>query len=92
MRILEPAFRVYCSPADLERTVAFYEKAQGITCERRVEIRETGVLAAKVGGFLILSATEERLHGPRIVAGGRNATVRHPDGLVVEYFEAAARA
>ena len=27
---------------------------------------------------------------PREVTGGRNLTARHPDGLVVEYFEAAA--
>ena len=121
MRILEHVFRVYCSPADLDFTVAFYEAAQQVRCERRVEIRETGVTAAKVGGFLILSAAEERLvpvshvqaifyvdsldefmpwlekngaetlKGPRLVTGGRNATVRHRDGLVVEYFEAARR-
>ena len=30
----------------------------------------------------------EILHGPREVTGGRNLTVRHPDGLVAEYFEA----
>jgi predicted enzyme related to lactoylglutathione lyase len=118
MRILQQAFRVYCSPESLDRVVAFYEDFQQIKCERRVEIRETGVTAAKVGGFLILSATEERLatakqvqaifyvdsldeyvawldgkgaerlNGPRVVTGGRNATIRHPDdGLVVEYFE-----
>ena len=32
----------------------------------------------------------ETLHGLRQVTGGRNLTARHPDGLVVEYFEAAA--
>jgi hypothetical protein len=32
----------------------------------------------------------ETLHGPRQVTGGRNLTARRPDGLVVEYFEAAA--
>jgi hypothetical protein len=31
----------------------------------------------------------ELLHAPRTVTAGRNATVRNPDGLVVEYFEAA---
>jgi len=30
----------------------------------------------------------EVLHGPRTVTSGRNFTARHPDGLVVEYFEA----
>jgi predicted enzyme related to lactoylglutathione lyase len=30
------------------------------------------------------------VHPPREVTGGRNLTARHPDGLVVEYFEAAA--
>jgi hypothetical protein len=30
----------------------------------------------------------EIIHTPRAVTGGRNLTARHPDGLVVEYFEA----
>ena len=30
----------------------------------------------------------EIIHKPRPVTGGRNLTARHPDGLVVEYFEA----
>jgi hypothetical protein len=30
----------------------------------------------------------EILHAPQAVTGGRNLTARHPDGLVVEYFEA----
>lgn len=123
MRILQQAFRVYCAPEDLDRTIAFYEEAQQTKCERRVEIRETGVTAAKVGGFLILAATDDRLapmrhvqailyvdsldeflawldkngatrlNGPRVVTGGRNATIKHArDGLVVEYFEATAGA
>jgi predicted enzyme related to lactoylglutathione lyase len=29
----------------------------------------------------------EILHEPRAAAGGRNFTVRHPDGLVVEYYQ-----
>jgi predicted enzyme related to lactoylglutathione lyase len=32
----------------------------------------------------------EIVHGLRQVTAGRNVTARHPDGLVVEYFEAAA--
>jgi hypothetical protein len=30
------------------------------------------------------------IHEPRVVTGGRNLTARHPDGLVVEYFEATS--
>lgn len=30
----------------------------------------------------------ELLHAPRTVTSGRNFTARHPDGLVIEYFEA----
>jgi predicted enzyme related to lactoylglutathione lyase len=30
----------------------------------------------------------EIIHPARAVTGGRNLTARHPDGLVVEYFEA----
>ena len=33
----------------------------------------------------------EILHEPQTVTGGRNLTARHPDGLVVEYFEPAKR-
>ena len=84
-----------------------------------MRIVETGVEAAKVGGFLVLAGTEEQLaagravdaifyvdsledfaswleahgaeiiHAPRPVTGGANFTARHPDGLTVEYFEAA---
>lgn len=31
------------------------------------------------------------LHEPRDVTSGRDFTARHPDGLVIEYFEARAR-
>lgn len=30
----------------------------------------------------------ELLHEVRVVTSGRNFTARHPDGLVIEYFEA----
>lgn len=33
----------------------------------------------------------EIIHQPRTVTGGRNLTARHPDGFVVEYFEAAKK-
>ncbi|WP_146646985.1 VOC family protein [Labilithrix luteola] len=119
MKILEAGFRVYCRPDDLERQIAFYERAQNTNCDRRIPIPETGVVAAKVGSFLVLAGPDEvlapvreviaifwvdsldeflswlpaegatTLHGPRTIVGGRNATVRHRDGLVVEYFEAA---
>lgn len=32
------------------------------------------------------------LHGPQSTHGGRNATVRHPDGLTAEYYEPAVHA
>jgi predicted enzyme related to lactoylglutathione lyase len=119
MKILQSAFRLYVIPEAFEDTISFYERLQGQLCERRVHVAETGVTAAKVGGFLIFSGSPdvlaphrhigaifyvdslkecvewlrrrgaEILAGPRTVTSGRNATVRHPDGLVVEYFEAA---
>lgn len=61
MRILQQAFRIYVDTDALDATVAFYEQAQGMKCERRVIIVETGVVAAKVGGFLILSGRRENL-------------------------------
>jgi len=33
---------------------------------------------------------DERTGAPRTVTGGRNAYFRHPDGLLVEYFEPAS--
>jgi predicted enzyme related to lactoylglutathione lyase len=30
------------------------------------------------------------IHETRVVTGGRNLTARHPDGLIVEYFEATS--
>jgi hypothetical protein len=98
--------------------IRFYEGLQDVACERRVKVPETGVEAAKVGGFLLLAGNKEQIdamrqvgaifyldsldefaswlerhdieiiHSSRTLTGGRNLTVRHPDGLVVEYFEA----
>jgi len=119
MRILQQCFRVYAKTDEADAVIAFYEGLQQMTCERRVTIAETGVVAAKVGAFLIMAGDPEHLervsyvdalfyldrlddfrdwleshgaeilHGPRDVTAGRNLTAQHPDGLVVEYFEAA---
>jgi predicted enzyme related to lactoylglutathione lyase len=119
MKILQSVFRLYVSHEALEKAISFYETVQNQPCERRVRIAETGVIAAKVGGFLIFAGSAEvlalvrhvdaifyvdsldefvrwlpengaeLLHPPRTVTAGRNVTVRNPDGLVVEYFEAA---
>lgn len=119
MQVLQHAFRLYVAHDKFEQAIAFYERIQGIRCERRVNIPETGINAAKVGGFLIFTGAPEslsRVHevnaifyvdsldafvpwlnengaeildDPRTVTGGKNATVRNPDGLIVEYFEAA---
>jgi predicted enzyme related to lactoylglutathione lyase len=119
MRILEQCFRVYTDTGSFEDMIAFYEELQGIPCARRVKIAETGVEAAKIGGFLLFGGTREALdpvrhvdaifylddldefaswldangaeilHPLRTVTGGRNLTARHPDGLVVEYFQAS---
>lgn len=118
MRILEQCFRVYAEAHAIDATIAFYEALQGVTCARRVTIAETRVVAAKVGGVLILAGDGEALaaarqvhgiyyvddldafadwvrrdggemvHEPRRVTSGRNFTARHPDGLVMEYFQA----
>ena len=119
MKILEQCFRVYAARDALDSTIAFYEELQGVPCARRVLIAETGVVAARIGQFLllagdgeamaaarqvhgifyvddldafagwVLSQGGELLHGPHEVTSGRNFTARHPDGLVMEYFERA---
>jgi predicted enzyme related to lactoylglutathione lyase len=118
MHVLQHVFRLYVDLDKFEDRITFYERIQNRTCERRINISETGVLAAKVGGFLIFAGSPEilasvrhvsaifyvdsldefvpwlrqngaeLLEGPRTVTAGRNATVRNPDGLIVEYFEA----
>ena len=118
MQVLQHVFRLYVAREKFEQAIAFYERIQGLSCERRVHIPETGIDAAKDGGFLIFTGAPESLArvrdvnaifyvdslaafllwlsengaeilaGPRTVTGGRNATVRNPDGLIVEYFEA----
>jgi hypothetical protein len=67
MRILQQAFRVYTDINGLEKCIRFYEEIQGIKCERRVKIPETGVEAAKVGGFLILAGDKEHIEAVRYV-------------------------
>jgi predicted enzyme related to lactoylglutathione lyase len=67
VRIRQQAFRVYADPAAFEQTIRFYEEMQSIHCERRVLIAETGVQVAKIGGFLLLSGTEEQLKEARQV-------------------------
>ncbi|HZZ89265.1 MAG TPA: hypothetical protein VFE13_13130 [Caulobacteraceae bacterium] len=119
MKILETCFRVYAARDGLDSTVAFYEQLQGVACERRVLIAETGVVAAKIGDFLLLAGDGDaitaarQVHGifyvddldafavwvreqggemmrdVREVTSGRNFTAKHPDGLVMEYFERA---
>lgn len=70
MRILQHCFRVYVETDALENAIAFYEQAQDMKCERRVKIVETGVEAAKIGGFLVLSGSAEKL-----------APIRHVEAL-----------
>ncbi len=69
MRILEQCFRVYASSAAIDATIAFYEKLQRVTCARRVLIHETGVVAARVGQFLILGGDGEAMTVARKVHG-----------------------
>ena len=117
MQILHQAFRLYVASDQLERTVTFYEKLQGKSCERRLSFPEMGIEVAVVGGFILLAGSEQALapirdaqavltvdsldeamlriqeqgavilHGPHDAPGGRNLTARHPDGLVVEYYQ-----
>lgn len=69
MRILEQCFRIYSSSAELEDTISYYEKIQGVKCARRVLIVETGVVAAKIGNFLLLAGDGEAMITARQVNG-----------------------
>lgn len=48
-------FACIARPQISESVIAFYATAHHVTCERRVEIRETSVTAAKVGGLIDLA-------------------------------------
>ncbi len=67
MRIQEQAFRVCTDKEHFEEVIRFYEGLQDVACERRVSIPETGVEAAKVGGFLLLAGDREQLDAVRQV-------------------------
>lgn len=55
------AFRIYIEPSLLEPSIAFYEKLQEVTCERRIAFAELGVEVAVVGAFILLAGTNEAL-------------------------------
>jgi predicted enzyme related to lactoylglutathione lyase len=61
MQVLQHAFRLYVARDKFEQAIAFYERIQDLSCERRVHISETGIDAAKVGGFLIFTGAPESL-------------------------------
>jgi predicted enzyme related to lactoylglutathione lyase len=67
MRILQQGFRVYTEANRFEESIRFYEELQGVECERRVKIAETGVEAAKVGGFLTLAGDNKHIDTIRYV-------------------------
>ena len=67
MKVIEQAFRVYCDPAELEATIAFYEGLEARGCELRISVGEVAV--AKVGGFLILAGPPRALEPVSHVGG-----------------------
>jgi hypothetical protein len=67
MRILQPGFRAYTEANRFEDSIRCYEELQGVECERRVKIAETGVEAAKVDGFLILAEDNKHIDAVRYV-------------------------
>ena len=52
MQVLQYVFRLYVARDKFEQAIAFYERIQDLSCERRVHISETGIDAAKVGVHL----------------------------------------
>ena len=67
MRILQQVSRVYTEEEHFERQIRFYEELQGVKCERRVKIRETGVEAAKIAGFLLFAGDKQHIDAIRHV-------------------------
>ena len=76
MKILQSVFRIYVGHEDIEKAVSFYERLQNQRCERRVYIAETGVTAAKVGGFLIFAGGDEVLAPVRHVTRTSFTSIR----------------
>lgn len=61
MKILKVMARSYVMPADLDDTIAFYERLLGEKCEIRFPIPALGIEIAAVGAIHIIAGTEERL-------------------------------
>lgn len=64
------------------------------TCEALQPFRSAGALLVVDDLDATIAWARDRgaevLHGPQDASGGRNATVRNPDGLVAEYYQPAA--
>ncbi|MHB1390020.1 MAG: VOC family protein [Thermoleophilia bacterium] len=59
MKILNVLTRVYLSPEELDRTLAFYEELFGEKCRRR--FKYAGIELASVGKVLLCAGTDEAL-------------------------------
>ncbi len=55
-RVLVP---VFLDPEELEPAIAFYEQLQGVKADMRLPLPDIGLDVAVVGGFSLISGTEE---------------------------------
>ncbi len=58
--------RIYLAPADLDETVAFYEKIFGVKCDQRFEYAEAGLELAGIGPILLIAGSDEKLHNIKL--------------------------
>ncbi|NUW46462.1 hypothetical protein [Nonomuraea rhodomycinica] len=76
--------RIYVD--DLDTALPTFEALTGERPGLRFSYRDLEL--AGIGGCLLVAGTPEALlDGPNDVPTGRNLTIRHPGGAVVEYVE-----
>ncbi len=61
MKILKVLMRVYLSPEDLDRAIAFYEDIFGERCQLRFKYEDAGLELANVGSVLLIAGPDRIL-------------------------------
>jgi catechol 2,3-dioxygenase-like lactoylglutathione lyase family enzyme len=61
MQIQKVLTRIFLNPADLNATIAFYERLCGEQCQIRFKYQEKGLELAGVGPFLLIAGSENSL-------------------------------
>lgn len=61
MKVLEVLIRIYLNPADMDKTIGFYENVFGEKCQLRFKYSDAGLEVAMVGSVLLIAGSDEAL-------------------------------